>query len=75
MRFTHGRRNRGGGRRGGAIAPPPIFCQPKQFKIIKQRHIDQCIEIWLKYVHSSVDIGNHRYSNDQNCILLKKKCD
>ena len=25
----HGRRNRGGGRGGGAIAPP-IFCQPKK---------------------------------------------
>ena len=22
---------------------------------------------------SSVDIGNHRYTNEQNCILLKKK--
>ena len=31
----------------------------------------------LKYVHSSVDIGNHRYPNVQNCILLKygPKCD
>ena len=28
-----------------------------------------------KYVHSSVDIGNHRYTNVQNCILLKYKCD
>ena len=30
-----------------------------------------------KYVHSSVDIGNHRYTNVQNCILLKyrPKCD
>ena len=34
--------------------------------------MDQCIEIWLKYVNSSVDIGNHRYTNEQNCILLKK---
>ena len=24
-----------GGRAGGAIAPPPIFRQPKKFKIIK----------------------------------------
>ena len=38
-------------------------------------HINQCIEMWLKYVHSSVDIGNHRYTNIQNCILLKYKCD
>ena len=22
--------------------------------------------------NSSVDIGNHRYTNEQNCILLKK---
>ena len=28
-----------------------------------------------KYVYSLVDIGNHRYTNEQNCILLKKKCD
>ena len=28
----------------------------------------------LKYAHSSVDIGNHRYTNVQNCILLKYKC-
>ena len=25
-------------------------------------------KIWLKYVN----IGNHRYTNEQNCILLKK---
>ena len=36
---------------------------------------NQCIKIWLKYVHSSVDIGNHRYTYVQNCILLKYKCD
>ena len=30
------------------------------------------MEIWLKYGNSSVDIGNHRYTNEQNCILLKK---
>ena len=29
----------------------------------------------LKYAHSSVDIGNHIYTNVQNCILLKYKCD
>ena len=28
--------------------------------------------MWIKYVYSSVDIGNHRYTNEQNCILLKK---
>ena len=28
-----------------------------------------------KNVNSSVDIGNHRYTNEQNSILLKKKCD
>ena len=37
--------------------------------------MNQCIEIWLKYVLSSVDIGNHRYTYVQNCILLKYKCD
>ena len=31
--------------------------------------------MWLKYGNSSVDIGNHRYTNEQNCIHLKKKCD
>ena len=25
----------GGGGAGGAFAPPPIFCQPKKFKIVK----------------------------------------
>ena len=25
-----------------------------------------------KYGNSSVDIGNHRYTYEQNCILLKK---
>ena len=57
------------GRRNG-------FCQTKkihQYK--KQRHLNQCIEIRLKYAHSSVDIGNHRYTNVQNCILLKYKFD
>ena len=29
--------------------------------------------MWLKYVYISVDIGNHRYTNEQICIL--KKCD
>ena len=28
-----------------------------------------------KYAHSSVDIGNQRYTYVQNCILLKYKCD
>ena len=28
---SHGRRNRG----GGQLPPPPIFCQPKNFKVIK----------------------------------------
>ena len=29
---NHGRRNSGA---GGQLPPPPIFCQPKKFKIIK----------------------------------------
>ena len=37
--------------------------------------MNQCIAIRLKYAHSSVDIGNHRYNNVQNCIILKYKCD
>ena len=28
-----------------------------------------------KYAHSSVDIGDHRHTNVQNCIFLKYKCD
>ena len=32
---------------------------------------NQYIPIRLRYVHSSVDIENHRYTNVQNCILLK----
>ena len=65
----------GGGQGGIAPPPPPNFCQPKQFKttrsLYKQLHINPCIAIWLKYDHGSVDIGNHRYTNVQNCILLK----
>ena len=56
---------------GGQLPPPPnILPTP-----LKNNDINQCIAIRLKYVHSSVDIGNHRYSNVQNCILLKYKCD
>ena len=62
----------GGGGRGHL---PNILPTQKIQEYKKQRHINQCIEIWLKYVHSSVDIGNHRYTNVQNCILLKYKCD
>ena len=54
-------------------APPPYFANI--LPLLKQRHINQCMEIWLKYVHSSGDIGNHRYTNVQNCILLKNKFD
>ena len=61
----------GGGRGGGGNCPPNILPTQKIQDCKKQRHIDQCIEIWLKYVNSSVDIGNHRYTNEQNCILLK----
>ena len=57
---------------GGNCPPPQYFANPKNLRLLKQRHIDQCIEIWLKYGNSSVDIGNHRYTNEQNCILLKK---
>ena len=32
--LKHGRRNRGTGG-GGQLPPPPIFCQPKKFKIVK----------------------------------------
>ena len=61
----------GTGGAGGAIAPPPYFANQKNSRVfIKQLHINQCIAKWLKYVHSSVDIGNHRYTNVQNCILL-----
>ena len=66
----------GGGAGGGGQFPPPYLAnlKPKKFKSIEQRYINHCIEIWLKYIHSSVDIGNHRYINVQNCILLKYKC-
>ena len=49
---------------GGDCPPPQYFANPKNSRVYKQRHINQCIEIWLKYVHSSVDIGNHRYTCD-----------
>ena len=59
---------------GGTIAPPPHILPTQKIQDCKkQRHIEQCIEIWLKYVNSSVDIGNHRYTNEQNCILFEKK--
>ena len=63
----------GGGR--GGICPPPIFCQPKKFKIVKTTTYRSVYRNMAKYVNSSVDIRNHRYTNEPNCILLKKKCD
>ena len=61
-----------GGQGGGQLPTPKIQDYIDQCIEI-QRHIDQCTEIWLKYVNSKVDIGNHRYTYEQNCILLKKK--
>ena len=55
------------------LSPPPSHIVPTK-KIKKQRHINQCIAIRLRYVHSSVDVGNHRCTNVQNCIHLKYKC-
>ena len=52
----------------------PIFCQPKKIKSLKTTTYKSTKAIRLKYAHSSVDIGNHRYTNVQNCILLKYKC-
>ena len=74
MPIRHGRRNRGG-RGGGQLPPPPIFCQPKKFKIVNTTTYRSVYRNMAKYVNSSVDIGNRRYTNEQNCILLKKKCD
>ena len=60
----------------GQLPPPPQYFANQTIQEYKNNDIiNQCIEIWLKYVHSSVDIGNHRYTNVQNCILLKWKCD
>ena len=42
----------GGGGAGGATAPP-IYCQPKKFKIIKTMTYRPEIEIRLKYVYNS----------------------
>ena len=53
----------GGRGRGSQLPPPPIFCQPKTYKSVYSN------------AHSSVDVGNQRYTNVQNCILLKCKCD
>ena len=65
------------GTRGGgeAIAPPQYFANQKKSKSFKKQHINHCITIRIKYAHSSVDIGNLRYTIVQNCILLKYKCD
>ena len=64
-----------GGAGGQLPPPPPIFCQPKKFKIVNTTTYRSVYRNMAKYVNSSVDIGNHRYTNEQNCILLKKKCD
>ena len=54
------------------LPPPPNILQNQKIQEYqKQRHINQCIEIRLRYAHSSVNIGNHIYTNVQNCILLK----
>ena len=39
-----------------------IFTNQTIQELKKQRHINQCIAIRLKYAHSSVDIGNDRYT-------------
>ena len=57
---------------GGQLPPPPIFCQPKKFKIIKSTTYKSVYRNMAKYINSSVDIGNHSYTNEQNCILLKE---
>ena len=56
---------------GGSNCPPPIFCQPQKFKSIKTTPYKPVYRNMAKYVHSSVDIGNHRYIKVQNCIPLK----
>ena len=43
--------------------------------MFKNNDMNQCIAIRLKFVYSSVDIGNQRYINVQNFILLKYKSD
>ena len=35
LRFKYSMAVGTGGQGGGAIAPPPIFCQPKKFKSLK----------------------------------------
>ena len=63
----NGRRNR------GAFAPhPQYFANQKKSRVSKQRHINQCIVIRLKYAHSSVDIRNHRYAYLQNFWNIRK---
>ena len=58
----------------GAIAPPPpqYFGNQKKFKIIKTTTYRSVYIYMAKYVNRSVDIGNHIYTNEQNCILFKK---
>ena len=45
--------------------PPPKKkknSKPKIQEYEKQRHINHCIEIRLKYAHRSANIENHRYT-------------
>ena len=65
-----------GGMGQGGIAPP-IFCQPKTIQSLKTTTYTSksVYSKKSKYAHSSVDIGNHRYRNVQNDVLLKYKCD
>ena len=61
----------GGGGAGGAIAPPNILptqkiqdCKNNTYRSVYRNVAKICL-------YSSVDIGNHRYTNEQNFILLK----
>ena len=55
----------------GGNCPPPVFCQPQKIKSIKTTTHISVYRKMAKYAHSSVDIGIHRYTTVQHCILLK----
>ena len=48
---------------GGQGGNPPNILPTQKYEFKRKRHINQCIAIRLKWAHSSVNFGNHRYTN------------
>ena len=69
--MCHSRKNRAW-MGGGAIAPKIL--QTKQLKSLKITTYKSGYSNIAKIGSYLMDIGNHIYTNVQNCILLKSKC-